>query len=693
MSGSNKTRNAVMFCFLYLLSILLSESSGSWRADNGNGTYSNPLFYEEFSDPSMIRVGEDFYLTGTTMHCMPGLPILHSKDMVNWTLISYAFDRLDLSPSFRLEDGEIYGQGIWAPSIRYNKGTFYVFSNINRHGTQVFRASDPRGPWKHDRLETTLYDLSVLFDDDGRIYAVHGNNEIKLTELNAEITDVIPGTERVIIRRSNGMGEGLHFYKIHGKYYIISAIPGAHTPMVCARCDTLDGEWEVTTISTDESLGIGLSYRLRNMRGGGPPFEIVPPNINFRGGLTLHQGGIVDTPDGKQWWGYSMMDHNAIGRLTCLSPVTWKDGWPFFGLTGNLTRSPRIWVKPDTGHTQEPKPLFERSDEFAGPKLKPIWQWNHHPDEAKWSLSERSGFLRLHSLPAEDFWWARNTLTQRAVGPESTVTAELDTKGMKTGDVAGLALLNLPYAWIGVAHTDTGLELQHFDQISGKTLHRAVEADRLWFRIHCNFDIDKANFSTSTDGQTYTSFGDEFTLIFQLKTFQGIRYSLFHYNTSGAPGGYADFDSFTVDEPRPCGLTKPIPVGQTIVFTSLADSAVLAVKDGVIHNVPATSGPEVSFRVEDRGRGRIALQTTDGGYISVADEGKAGCVTIKQGEPGDTETFQWVDMQRGDIMLLSLATHRYLLTIPKTTGPVAANHPGPRPDRRDGSCFAWNVQK
>ena len=688
MSKLNKHHHIAMFFFLCLLGVLSPISAETWISDNGNGTYSNPLFYEEFSDPSMIRVGDDFYLTGTTMHCMPGLPILHSKDLVNWRLIGYAFERLNLSPAFRLEGGEIYGQGIWAPSFRYNKGTFYIFSNINRHGTQLFRATDPRGPWKHNRLGTTLYDLSVLFDDDGRIYAVHGNNELRLTELNAELTDVIPGTERVIINRGSGMGEGCHFYKINGKYYIVSAIPGAHTPMRCARADTLDGPWEVTTISEGESLGIGLSYRLR--RNQGPPFQISPPNVNFRGGLTLHQGGIVDTPNGE-WWGYSMMDHNAIGRLTCLSPVTWQDGWPFFGLPGNLKRSPRIWVKPDTGHLQKPAPIAERSDDFSGTKLQLLWQWNHHPDETKWSLTERPGFLRLHSLPAENFWWAKNTLTQRAVGPESTVTAELDPAGMKPGDIAGLALLNFPYAWLGVARTDDGLEVRQFDQIADQTQSRPVKAKRLWFRAYCNFDIDKADFSYSTDGKNFTTIGDEFTLIFQLRTFQGIRYSLFHYNTSGEPGGYADFDTFTVDEPRSHGLTKPIPLGKTITLTSLADGLVLGVKDGVLQSVPAESGSAAKFTVVDRENGRIALKTADGGYISVSGQGKAGQVVVKKGEPSNSETFQWVDMHRGDIMLLSLATNRYLLSSPETSGPVAADRPGPQPDRKDGSCFSWKI--
>ena len=236
------------------------KAAPSWAADNGNGTYSNPLFYDEFSDPDMIRVGPDYYLTGTTMHAMPGLPILHSRDLVNWRMIGYVFDRLDLGPAFRLDDGkEIYGQGIWAPSFRYYKGTYYVFANVNRFGLQVFRASDPRGPWKHNRIEPGLHDLSVLFDDDGRIYAVYAARTIHIVELNADLTGLIPGTDRVLIGPEQGMGEGSHIYKLNGKYYIVSAIPGAHVPMKCARADRLTGPWEVRTISEGESLGIGQS--------------------------------------------------------------------------------------------------------------------------------------------------------------------------------------------------------------------------------------------------------------------------------------------------------------------------------------------------------------------------------------------------------------------------------------------------
>jgi beta-xylosidase len=661
----------------------------SWAADNGNGTYSNPLFYDEFSDPDPIRVGEDYYLTGTTMHTMPGLPILHSRDLVNWRIIAYAFDRLDLGPDFRLEGGKnIYGGGIWAPSFRYHNGTFYIFANVNRFGLQVFRASDPRGPWKHNRIQPGLHDLSVLFDDDGKIYAVYGAHEIHIVELNQDLTDLVPGTDRVLIDARLGMGEGSHIYKIAGKYYIVSAIPGAHVPMRCARANNLTGPWEVETISEEESLGIGQGYRPRNNRTENPPFELNPPDLSKSHDLDLHQGGIIETQTGE-WWGFSMQDHNSVGRLTALSPVTWENGWPYFGLPGNLKRTPSIWVKPNTGHIDPITSPYDRNDDFSGPKLQMVWQWNHVPDDSKWSLSERPGYLRLHSLPAKDFWWARNSLTQRAIGPESTATTELDGAGLKPGDVAGLALLNSPYAWIGLVRDDNGYAIAEYDHITGKTVREPAASPHLWLRVHCNFDTEIAQFSYSSNGKDFQRIGPEFITVFQLRTFQGVRYTLFHYNTGGAPGGQADFNFFTVDEPRPRGLTQPIPVSQNITLTDLANGNVLRVVDGKLQSVSGAD-KATPFRVVDRGKGRIALQTKDGKYVSVGGEGKSGEVTVKSGKPGDSETFQWVDLQRGDTLFLSLATHRYVVA-PHDPGAVAADHPGPAPDRKDGSCLAWNA--
>ena len=665
--------------------------SATWMADNGNGTYSNPLFFEEFSDPDVIRVGEDYYLTGTTMHTMPGLPVLHSKDLVNWELASYAFDRLDLGPAFRLEGAEIYGQGIWAPAIRYHKGTFYIFSNINGYGTQVYRATSPQGPWQHNRLSTTLYDLAVLFDDDDRIYAIHlANDGIIIEELNPKVTDVVPGTRRVLHPR-RPLGEGFHAYKVNGTYYLLSAIPGGHTPMVAIRSRSLQGPWEFDTLVAGEHLGVhtGNSLRARG-EGEARTFEITKNDPNAGGGLTLHQGGIVDTPTGE-WWSIIMQDHRSLGRTSALVPVTWQDGWPYLGLPGNIRRAPRLWVKPNTGYQQAPKPLFIRNDDFNADTLNSIWQWNHVPDDTKWSLTEKPGVLRLHTLPAPDFWWAKNTLTQRAAGPVSTATVVLEPAGMAAGDVAGLGLLNEPYWWIGVVRNADGLVIREYDQRTRKSTDRPLAGTRVWLRTDCDYEQEVAALSYSTNGHDFTMLGDSITLVYQLNTFQGIRYSLFSYHTGDGNGGYADFDDFVVDEPRSHGLTQPIPYGETITLASFGDGSVPVARGNGVAVVaagdPAATTSQARFRVIDRGLGRVALRAADGRYVSVA--AASGEVTLRAGEPGNGETFQWVDMGSGDVMFLSLANHRYLLAKPGQA--LVGNHPGGSPDHKDGSGFVWRV--
>jgi xylan 1,4-beta-xylosidase len=660
--------------------------SATWTADNGNGTFTNPLFYDEFSDPDIIRVGEDFYLTGTTNHAMPGLPILHSRDLVNWEFLCYAFERLDLGPEFRLEEGrDCYGQGIWAPSFRYYKGTYYIFTNINQHKTQIFSAQNPAGPWTRREMKCSLHDLSVLFDDDGRVFVVWGYDEIHFAQLNDQLNDLVAGSEQIIIQKGSGMGEGSHFYKIQGKYFITSAWYAGRMRMPCARSDKPQGPYEVNAaISIDENFGLAEGYRLRGKSV--PPYDVISQNTIDGGRMSLHQGGIVDTQTG-QWWGFSMMDFNSVGRLTGLSPVTWQDGWPYFGLPGNLKRTPRTWLKPDTGHSSKPHSPYERSDDFSGTTLKPIWQWNHLPDDTKWSLSEHPGFLRLHSLPSRDLLGARNTLTQRAIGPVSIPTVKLDTVGMQAGDTAGLALLNAPCAWIGVSRKADGLRIDQFDQLAGKTVSVPFKGTQVWLRIQCDFLTEKARFSYSLDGVKYEPLGAEFTMIFQLRTFQGIRYSLFHYNLEGIPGGYADFDSLTVDEPHPNGLMRPIPFGQSITLSTYGDDCVLSVADNAFKAAHEKTAA-VKLKVVDQGLGRVALECS-GGFISVAaTDGKK--VILKQGKPAEAETFQWVENVYGDVMLLSLVTHRHLRIDPISLG-VTADHPGPLPDRKDGSCFIWKA--
>ena len=632
----------------------------TWHADNGNGTFTNPLFYDEFSDPDMIRVGDWFYLTGTTMHAMPGLPILRSKDLVNWEFVAYASDKLDYGPEYRLEGGKnIYGQGIWAPSLRYRNGTFYIFSNVNHRATQIYSATDPKGPWTHREMKRGLHDLSVLFDDDGKAYAVWDHQTMHIAQLTDDLTDIVPETEKVVFTKTAGMGEGAHFYKIDGKYYILSANYAGGFRMPAARADHVFGPYEVNqSISKDEAFGMLPGHSLANKA---KPFKVNPPNPDGMP-LAMHQGGIVLTPAGE-WWGFSMMDFNSVGRLLALSPVTWKDGWPYFGLPGNLERTPRTWVKPKTAAPQPIHAPYERSDDFAATTLKPIWQWNHVPVDGKWSLAERPGFLRLHALPAASFWEARNSLTQRAIGPMSSPTVALDLAGLKDGDVAGLGLLNLPYATLGVEKTGAGLAVALYDQTTDKTVRKPIDARRVWLRADCNFLTEKARFSYSVNGKDFIPLGGDFTTVFQLTTFQGVRYALFDYNRLGKEGGVADFDSVEVYEPYPHGLMRAIPYGKTI---RLGDA------------VPTP------FVVEDAGLGRVALRAGTR-YLGVAADGKTG---LQDGPAGSAQSFQWMETATGELALMSLANNRFL-RVDKASGALVADSPGPGPGAGRGDRFGW----
>lgn len=671
----------------------------SWTADNGNGTYTNPLFFDEFSDSDMIRVGNDFYLTGTTMHSMPGLPVLHSKDLVNWKLLGYAFDKLKLGSAFNLEEGkEVYGQGIWAPCIRYNNGMFYIFSNVNGYGMQVFSAKDPKGPWEHKQLDAEIYDLSVLFDDDGKIYAVYKYDEVHLVELKPDLSGIIEGTERVIIPAGNNMGEGHHMYKIKGKYYIISANFAPTGRMQCARADNPYGPYETVVISADETFGTKRGWSTQNVGLGRPVpeagfnFKLTPPSDNYLGAVPLHQGGIVDLPNGD-WWGFSMMDFRSVGRTTCLSPVTWQDGWPYFGLPGNLGRSPRTWVKPNVAEETKPHSAYQRSDDFLGSKLKNAWQWNHNPVDKKWQLNKKHGSLRLHTMPAKDFIWAKNTLTQRVIGPKSSATTELDASALKVGDIAGLAILNMPYATLGVVRNKEGFLLRFYDQNKNKTLEKKLASGKVSLRISGDYEKDFAQFSYSANGKTFTSIGDSICLPYQLKTFQGSRYALFAYNRNGKNGGYAEFNDFELIEPM-ADRSENIPTDKIITLTNLAtEAAVWANPHGMMHSTNKGSKEYNSlgcqFRVHDRGKGQVVLEALNGtGFLTVVGIGISGDVRLMK-EESEASLFQWQDMLRNQCMLLSLKTNRYIGLIPATGQPYSANFSGTLPNRKDGTVFTW----
>ena len=685
---------SLLICGLALVSTAVAQS---WTADNGNGTFTNPLFYDEFSDPDILRVGDDYYLAGTTMHSVPGLVILHSKDLVNWENISYCFDRFDFDDdAFSLKNHkEIYGQGVWAPAIRYANGQFYVFTNINGKGLQCYTSKDIRGPWEHHNMQGNIYDLSVLFDDDGKIYAIHKYGEVHCTELKPDMSGPVEGTDRVIIPEGSAIGEGHHIYKINGMYYLISTdyMPNGRT--LCSRSKSIWGPYETITITADETFGYHAAPTTRVPRDvkyrigeDGTKFGIPAVDKDATACTNIHQGGIVEDQSG-QWWALLMMDFHSIGRTVTLAPITWKDGWPMIGLEGNLGRAPRTWFKPDVSGAQvSPMAPYNRSDDFNAKTLGRIWQWNHNPDDSKWSL--KNGRLRLQSMPAEQLMWARNSLTQRVIGPVSVATVELFTKGMKDGDVAGLGNINVPCSWIGIVKDGKQVILRCFEQAVNDTLDVVVEsADKLFLRMVGDYDHDSAHYEYSLDGTTFQQIGREMPLSYQLITFQGSRHALFAFNHKGQKGGFAEFDNFTVVEPQ-ADRSGNIPYGKTIRIINLATGKpAVAQRHGLLYDTDAKDqSPQTRFRVIDKGQGKVILQCEDGRYVFVAGYGIPGDVRLTSDE-SKAEVFLWQDYLNHEFMLMSMRTHRYIGKSPTTGSPYSMDFTGADPARRNGAVFRW----
>ena len=666
----------------------------SWTADNGNGTFTNPLFYDEFSDPDILRVGDDYYLAGTTMHTVPGLVILHSKDLVNWENISYCFDRFDFDDdAFSLKNGkEIYGQGIWAPCIRYANGQFYVYSNINGKGLQCYTAKDIRGPWEHHNMKGKIYDLSVLFDDDGKIYAIHGYGEVHCTELKPDMSGPIEATDRVIIPNGSAVGEGHHMYKINGMYYLISTDYKPNGRTICSRSKSIWGPYESCVITADETFGYHAAP-LTQVKGriepDGTMFGIPEADKDATACSNIHQGGIVQDQSG-QWWALLMMDFHSIGRTVTLAPMTWKDGWPMLGLEGNLGRAPRTWFKPNIPNAPATKTApYNRNENFDGKQLGRIWQWNHNPEDKMWQL--KGGKLRLNSMPADQLMWARNSLTQRVIGPSSTATVELYTKGMKDGDVAGLGNINVPCSWVGIVKDGKQFILRWFEQAKNDTIDQPMELpkQKIWLRMCGDYDDDQAEYYYSIDGEHFYKIGCTMKLSYQLITFQGSRHALFAFNKNGVNGGYAEFDNFTVEEPD-ADRSQNIPYGKTFRIINLANGRpMVAMPHGLMYDTNSKDNSKLThFRLIDKGQGKVSLQCEDGRYVWVSGLGLAGDVRLTT-DASKAEEFLWQDYLNGEFMLMSLRTHLYIGKSPTTGSPDSMDYKGADPARRNGAVFRW----
>ena len=363
------------------LGLVAMFSASARQADNGDGTYTNPPLYADYPDPDIIRVGEDFYFATTTFANSPGLTILHSQDLVNWEIVSHVIPRLEGRPQYDLKDGGAYRGGIFAPSLRFCHGTFYVVTTPVNQPTRIYQAKNIRGPWQCHELDRAAFDPGLFIEADGTGYiATSGgwDGHVTLLKLNADFSRVV---ESQGIFYYPGV-EGSKVVKRGEWYYIFNALP-AKLALTCSRAKKLSGPYETIVMLDDHTGG--------------------------------HQGAIVDLADGS-WFGFVMRDSGAIGRMTNVSPIFWRDDWPVWGTPDSPGRVPAIARKPILG-----KPMLSpaTSDDFEMPTLGLQWQWNHNPDDTRWSLTERPGWLRLKPTVADSFWLAHNTLTQKAQGPWS----------------------------------------------------------------------------------------------------------------------------------------------------------------------------------------------------------------------------------------------------------------------------------
>lgn len=495
--------------------------------------FTNPVLWADVPDPDVIRVGDDFYLVSTTMHLMPGAPVMHSRDLVNWEIVSYVFDKLVDTPNYDLKEGTAYGRGQWATSIRYHDGKFYVYFSPNDkpYKGYVYSTTDPAGEWKLVARTPHFHDASLFFDDDGRAYIFYGTGQLR--ELKPDLTDVQPGgVDMKIFQRDaseTGLLEGSRFIKHNGKYYLlmISWPNGGKRRQVCYRADKITGPYEKNVILED----------------------------NFAGFPYVGQGCIVDDAKGN-WYGVIFQDRGGVGRVLTLMPCRWVDGWPMLGDENG--RVPLTMKKPVQGCPSVPLVV---SDDFSSKKLKINWQWNHNPVDDAWSLTERPGYLRLKTnRVADNLYLATNTLTQRMEGPQCSGVVALDISHMKDGDVAGFSAFNGHSALLSViAENDRKYLSMSTNVVSLRDSDKAVLAveksekerielhqDIIYLRIDGDFRLNKdiATFYYSLDNKKWMKIGTDFKMVFDYrKLFMGTKFAIFNYATK-AIGGYVDVDEF-----------------------------------------------------------------------------------------------------------------------------------------------------
>jgi len=495
-------------------------------------TFTNPVVWQDFADGDIIRVGDAYYYSASTMHYSPGAPILRSYDLVNWEYAGHSVPRLDFdNAAYDLSGGRAYVKGIWASAFNYrpSNSTYYWLGCTEFNRTYVYTASAVDGTWsKKARINNCYYDAGLLFDNDTP-YVAYGNGTISVAQLSADLTSQVRAQTVYTTPSNIGTLEGSRMYKRGSYYYIWLTRPA-------------NGQ-----------------YVLRSTSPWGP-YEQRQVLLNLPGPITgggvPHQGGLVQTQNGD-WWYMAFTDAYPGGRMPTLAPITWSgDGWPV--LTTVNGRWGASYPRPNL--PGRPVAPMVGTDTFTSSTLGHQYEWNHNPDTSRFSVG--NGLRLSTATVTNDLYNARNTLTRRIQGPSSTATIQLDYAQMANGDRAGLAMLRDSSAWIGIRKDNgttrvsmtNGLTMNSSWATTGtgsEAAGAAVSGGRIWLRVSADIRPGAgrtATFSYSTNGTTFTNLGPAFTLNNAWQFFMGYRFGIFNYATT-ALGGAVNVNQFTVTTP------------------------------------------------------------------------------------------------------------------------------------------------
>jgi len=533
------------FSIMKLLAVLARFTACVLFGISSAENFTQPVLWQDLADTDLIRVGDAFYYSASTMHFSPGAPILRSYDLVNWEYFSHSVPSLNFSnPAFDLQGGNEYNAGIYASTLRYRNSTetFYWIGCIQGTGkTYIYTAPGIAGPWKQTSVISNYcyYDCGLLVDDDDSMYVSYGLWVADGSKAKIWVAQLTPdGLQNkkieIVWNTTSAVGyvEGTRFYKKGGIYYILLTNPGV-------------GSGEIILKSTQGPFGPYSDWHRVLQNNGNPVPSAGSP----------YQGALVDTPAGD-WWYVAFVNRYPGGRIPVLAPVTWDaDGWPNVIFNGKQWGSTYPYPLP-----KHPVKSITGTDNFNGTALGPQYEWNHNPDNSKWSIGK--GLTLQTATTTDDFFMARNTLSHRMLGPKSSCTIRLDYSSMVDGDRAGLAVFRYDAAWIAVAKNGSSTTVQMVDHLlmantnGWKTQNKgavvaseSISGGIVWLRIDADISTGSstAKFSYSADGSTFTNLGQTHTMADGAVYFVGDRYGIFNMATKSL-GGKVIVDSFTISQ-------------------------------------------------------------------------------------------------------------------------------------------------